>query len=36
MLLKCIGARDAMSVVELAILLKEYGRKAIMRPAEML
>ncbi len=35
MLLKCISSRDAQSVVELAVLLKEYGRKAVMRPSEM-
>lgn len=35
MLLKGIGARDTHSVVELAILLKKYGQKAIMRPSEM-
>jgi mannose PTS system EIIA component len=36
MLLKCISARDTHSVVELAVLLKKYGQKAIMRPSEML
>lgn len=36
MLLKCIGAREGRSVVELAVFLKDYGRKAIMRPAELL
>jgi len=36
MLLKCISARDGQSLEGLAVLLKEYGRKAVMRPAEML
>lgn len=35
MLLKCISSREDQSVMELAILLKDYGRKAVMRPAEM-
>mgnify|MGYP001441058500 CR=1 FL=1 len=36
MLLKCISARHGQSVEDLAVLLKDYGQKAIMRPAEML
>jgi PTS system mannose-specific IIA component len=36
MLLKCISARHAQAVPELAGLLKDYGRKAVMRPSELL
>lgn len=36
MLLKCITGRNGQSVVELALMLKEYGRNAVIRPAEML
>jgi len=36
MLLKAISARDSLAVAGLAMALKEYGRKAVLRPAEML
>ena len=36
MLLKSISARVGKTVAELAVLLKDYGQKAVMRPAEML
>ncbi|WP_303720404.1 PTS sugar transporter subunit IIA [Malonomonas rubra] len=36
MLLKSISAREGKTVGELAELLKDYGQKAVMRPAEML
>lgn len=36
MLLKCISGRRGRTVAGLAVLLKDYGRKAIMRPSEML
>lgn len=36
MLLKCVSARLDHNVEELAILLKDYARNAIMRPAELL
>lgn len=36
MLLKGISARDNRSVDELAGLLKDYGRNAVLRPSEML
>lgn len=36
MLLKCISARSGQTVTDLAVLLKEYGRNAVMRPAELL
>ncbi len=36
MLLKCISARQGKNVPELARLLKDYGRSAVMQPSEML
>lgn len=36
MLLKSITGRSGKSVVELAVMLKEYGRNAVMRPSEIL
>lgn len=36
MLLKCISARGDQTVAGLAVLLKEYGRNAVMRPSEFL
>lgn len=36
MLLKCINARYAQTVGELAAMLKEYGQKAVVRPSEIL
>ncbi|MCW8859418.1 MAG: PTS sugar transporter subunit IIA [Deltaproteobacteria bacterium] len=36
MLIKCVGARSGQSVDDLAIMLKDYARNAIMRPAELL
>ena len=36
MLLKCINARSGQSVDELAGVLKEYARNAVMRPSELL
>ena len=35
MLIKCAGARRDLAVEELASLLKEYARNAIMRPSEL-
>ncbi len=36
MLLKCINARGGMSLDELAGMLKDYARNAVMRPSELL
>ncbi len=36
MLLKGISSRQGQAVEDLAVLLKESGRKAVMRPSEML
>ena len=36
MLLKCINARGGMQVDELAGMLKDYARNAVMRPSELL
>ncbi len=36
MLIKCVSARGEKSVDDLAALLKDYARNAIMRPAELL
>ena len=36
MLLKCINTRGGMRVDELAGMLKEYARNAILRPSELL
>jgi len=36
MLLKAVSAREGSSVAELAALLKDYGRNAVLRPSEML
>ncbi len=36
MLIKCVGGRSGKTLEELAIMIKDYGCKAIMRPAELL
>ena len=36
MLIKCIGSRGEMPVSELAGMLKDYARNAVMRPTELL
>lgn len=36
MLIKCIGSRSGCSVEELAVMLQDYARNAIIRPAELL
>jgi PTS system mannose-specific IIA component len=36
MILKFAAARQAQSLEELAVLLKQYGQQNIMRPAELL
>ncbi len=36
MLLKAVSAREGSSIEELAALLKDYGRNAVLRPSEML
>lgn len=36
MLLKCLGARAATTPEQLAALLQDYARSAIMRPSELL
>jgi PTS system mannose-specific IIA component len=36
MLIKCVGARSGNGLEDLATLLKDYARDAIIRPAELL
>lgn len=36
MLIKCAGMRTTLDLSELSLLLKEYGRSAIIRPSELL
>lgn len=35
MLIKCISARQAQTLDDLAAMLKDYGRNAVMRPVEL-